>query len=575
MPLLILVSLLFLTGIYWYGYHHPSIGIDDANIYLVYMKHLAEGKGLVWNPGGERVEGFTSLLWTLAGGLLYKISPAHITSSLLAVSFLLSFFTLYHITLFARKLNGTEQKWITVTDIILLSLLLLPRGFIEWNVLSLMETSLWMFLITTISLQLCSYYLRGHRINITGFCMLIVLINLTRPESLALNFLFVAILAVITGADKGWKYGLRRSVLPLLVHIGSLAALIGWRLSYFGYPLPNTYYAKVSSSVKENILSGCRYLLRLFYFYPHAAFITVIALFFGISILRKRKAGTQTAWNVHEKIQLVLLAIACAGLALPILAGGDHFIFARFIQPVLPLLYLLACDFFIWKQWAGVTIHRNRFAAAAMMLALVFSLTFFSKLTITDFFTTGGSNIIFPEFAVAASGRTTAEQMNETFAACKRYPSIGAMATGGVGYAYNGKTIDLLGLNNTIMAHSTGIKTGLRDHASFTKAGFWQLRPDILGAAHGGEAVKDTVPFVLYENEPGFRGSLMYSLLKGMFDDEDFRSAYTPALVKYKDNDYAVFGYYANPFLDALNPAVYKIKKLERTAATSSPTKNM
>ena len=564
LPLMIFGWLLLLTGVYWYGYQHPSIGIDDANIYLVYMKHLAEGKGLVWNPGGERVEGFTSLLWTLGGALLYKISPAHITTLLLVLCFILSFFTLYKITLFARRLNGTENRAIAATDLILLSLLLLPRGFMEWNVLGLMETSLWMFLLTTTSLQLCNYYLQGNRINTAGFCVLIVLLNVTRPESLAWNFLFIAVLFVMVYADRGWKAGLQKTILPLLVHIGSLAALIGWRLQYFGYPLPNTYYAKVSSSVKENIVAGFRYVLRLFYFYPHTAFVIVVILFFGLAIMWKKKKEKQAALTIQEKIQLVLLPVVCAGFGLPVLAGGDHFIFGRFFQPVLPLMYLAATNFSIWKQYAGVTISGGRAGIAALLVALVFSFLFFSKLTLTDFFTTGGSGIIFPEFAVAAQGRTAGGEMNETFAACKRYPSIGAMATGGVGYAYKGNTIDLLGLNNTVMAHASGVKTGMRDHASFTKEGFWQLRPEILGAAHGGEAVKDTLPFQLYENEPGFRSSLMYSLLKGMFDDPDFIKAYTPALVKQKGKDYSVFGYYDNAFLSTLDEAVFTIKKLER-----------
>ena len=574
MPLLILFVLFFLTGVYWYGYRNPSIGIDDANIYQVYMKHLAEGKGLVWNPGGEKVEGFTSLLWTLTGALLYKISPAHVTLLLLALCFSLSFFTLYPVTRFARQLNGTQQKRIAATDLIILSLLLLPRGFMEWNVMSLMETSLWMFLLTTISLQLAGYYLNGHRINVSRFSLLILLINLTRPESLAYNFLFIAILSVILYADHGWK-SLRKVLLPLFVHIGSLAALIGWRLYYFGYPLPNTYYAKVSSSVKGNIVAGCRYLLRLFYFYPHIAFLLIMALFFGVAILRKWRAQKQLPLEVQEKSGLVLLTIVCTGFVLPVLTGGDHFIFGRFFQPVLPLLYLTASNFLLWKQYAGVSIRNSRLANGALMLAFVFSLLFFSKLTITDFFTTGGSGIIFPEFAVAVQGRAAGEQMNETFAGCRQYPSIGAMATGGVAYSYNGPTIDLLGLNNTIMAHASGVKSGMRDHASFTKEGFWQLRPQVLGAAHGGQAIQDTARFSLYENEPGFRNSLMYALMKGIYDDDDFKKAYTPALVKYKNKEYSVFGYYQNNFLSSLDTAVYRIRKLERTSGQPVPAQKM
>jgi hypothetical protein len=41
----------------------PTTGIDDANIFFVYARNFSAGDGFVFNPGGERVEGFTSLLW--------------------------------------------------------------------------------------------------------------------------------------------------------------------------------------------------------------------------------------------------------------------------------------------------------------------------------------------------------------------------------------------------------------------------------------------------------------------------------------------------------------------------------
>ena len=43
----------------------PLVGYDDANIFFVYARNLVEGHGFVYNVGGERVEGFTSLLWVL------------------------------------------------------------------------------------------------------------------------------------------------------------------------------------------------------------------------------------------------------------------------------------------------------------------------------------------------------------------------------------------------------------------------------------------------------------------------------------------------------------------------------
>src|SRR3569832_2224385 len=51
---------------------------DDAMVSLRYAWNLAHGAGLVWNPG-ERVEGITSLAWTLymsLGSLVFDKSAA-------------------------------------------------------------------------------------------------------------------------------------------------------------------------------------------------------------------------------------------------------------------------------------------------------------------------------------------------------------------------------------------------------------------------------------------------------------------------------------------------------------------
>ena len=46
-----------------------------------YAKNLAHGYGLVWNPGGERVEGYTNLLWVLYMSLfhLLPVAPSKIS----------------------------------------------------------------------------------------------------------------------------------------------------------------------------------------------------------------------------------------------------------------------------------------------------------------------------------------------------------------------------------------------------------------------------------------------------------------------------------------------------------------
>jgi len=45
--------------------------IDDEMISMTYARNLVEGHGLVWNAGGERVEGFTNLGWVLLMAVIH------------------------------------------------------------------------------------------------------------------------------------------------------------------------------------------------------------------------------------------------------------------------------------------------------------------------------------------------------------------------------------------------------------------------------------------------------------------------------------------------------------------------
>src|SRR5438045_4316159 len=49
---------------------------------MTFARNLAEGHGLVWNAGGERVEGFTNLLWTLWMAGIHVLGAPAATSSL-------------------------------------------------------------------------------------------------------------------------------------------------------------------------------------------------------------------------------------------------------------------------------------------------------------------------------------------------------------------------------------------------------------------------------------------------------------------------------------------------------------
>ena len=57
---------------------------DDAMISMRYARNLAEGHGLVWNPG-ERVEGYSNPLWTLWMALIHATGVSDERASLLVM----------------------------------------------------------------------------------------------------------------------------------------------------------------------------------------------------------------------------------------------------------------------------------------------------------------------------------------------------------------------------------------------------------------------------------------------------------------------------------------------------------
>lgn len=104
----ILILLVVSAGgyFYWLCYSKPQIGTEDANIFMTYMENFSSGYGFIYNKGGEHVEGFTSMLWTLLGAGTMLITDK-IEISLLVLSI---FFTSLTLLLTSNLLNEILNK---------------------------------------------------------------------------------------------------------------------------------------------------------------------------------------------------------------------------------------------------------------------------------------------------------------------------------------------------------------------------------------------------------------------------------------------------------------------------------
>lgn len=275
--------------------------IDDAYISLTYARHLASGAGLVWNPG-ERVEGYTDFLWVLFLSLA-GANPGDAEWLGIGAGALL----LVLLAVASRHIPNARPA-----AALLPVLVAAHPAYAFWAAKGL-ETSLYALWLTG-GLLVCAYA-TSVRWSAFGIHLLVVA-SLTRPDGL----LFVALAAADALGRHRRKSGAVLVALPIVLLVPHFV----FRVVYYGYPLPNTFYVKVGAS-PDQFLRGLDYVWRFFSHPGAVLFACVVAFPRGIA-----------------RAERFLGAAAVAGLASVVYVGGDAFGAHRFIVPLVPVLGFLA-----------------------------------------------------------------------------------------------------------------------------------------------------------------------------------------------------------------------------------------
>lgn len=548
--LLVVSSVIFLR---WFYYYDQSLtGIDDANIYFVYAKNLSEGSGFVYNPGGERVEGFTSFLWTLILSIFYLAGPMEILALFLNL-FLVSY-TLSQLTAFADSLNKpSASNPMGFAGWGILSFICLIPGYLDWTVLTLMETGLWSSLLVLITLLLLKLFREPeNKPSEKGLLYLIPLLIWTRPESIAWGLIFIAIrFGQLLYQSHSFSDSFRKTMPVFAAYFVPLVVLFIFRLSYFGYPFPNTYYAKVSYNVWNNVIDGFYYLWR---YVKENPFIPVFLLLYGISfILIANTLIRKKAWlYTISAIQFTILLIVGVQFLIPFYTGGDHFYLSRFFQPLYPILLLGVFNISFWQQHTRLKVSKLSIPQAGFLLVSLCLL-----ITASTRFSLFQASPILKEFKIAQYGRETGERLNSLFENSTHYPSVGTYLAGGLAYRYNGKTVDLLGLNNTLIAHSPkDFEGGYKNHSAFNKAAFYKLMPDMVHM----DFIESLNQASLNEYDSTDFQNQVY---KYIFQDEEFRAKYVPAVIMESEESWYQ-AYVQEKYLDTLRKNKHKFYVFSR-----------
>lgn len=206
--------------------------IEDAAISFTFARNLASGDGLVAYVGGERVEGYSNPLWTFLLAAFEVVGVSGFTSSKLLAALFVALTVVFVVDAVRRVSDGVTAPLLTG------ALLALNPQLAIWGASGL-ENSLYNVLLAA------GLWLFQREREQPGRWPLSALalagLALTRPEGVGPALLFGLWTLALGGR---WLLWGALFALPFGAH--QL-----WRQAYFGWPLANTYYAKLGEADPE------------------------------------------------------------------------------------------------------------------------------------------------------------------------------------------------------------------------------------------------------------------------------------------------------------------------------------
>ncbi|HVU02332.1 MAG TPA: hypothetical protein VHE30_11300 [Polyangiaceae bacterium] len=285
--------------------------VDDAYIAFRYAANFANGLGLTWNPG-ERVEGYTNLSWVLVLSLLARLRiDLAVASVVLSLAFSLGSLVVLHDVARRAAPEGNRLAWT------LPGLLLATNPSFDNAATSGMETAAFGFLVLLGQLLLVRGREDPRFVRRAG--VVYSLAYFTRPEG-ALACAVAATVEMLS--SRGSPRERARRLAPVALIVGLVVLVhVGVRFAYYGFLLPNTFYAKVIFG-HRTVLRGAAHIAG---FFLAGGFLVLPG------VLELERRGPARPFVLHG------YALLGTYLVYLLLVGGDHPFWFRFYVPLLPL----------------------------------------------------------------------------------------------------------------------------------------------------------------------------------------------------------------------------------------------
>jgi hypothetical protein len=437
--------------------------LDDAMVSMRYARNLAQGHGLVWNAGQAPVEGFTNLGWVLLMAFLhlFPLPTAKISLAVMLASAGLLLANIWVVFEACRVLlPGSRHAPLLAAAI---TAFYFPLVFWSLRGMELGALTLLVDLALLLALKLGDAPQKQLIFLIGLVFILAVLIRLDAVIPLLLISLFLLL---------RYRFDLRVAGWPLLALLAASLAVLWFQHAYFGDFLPNTYYQKVGGfPVWERIRNGILVLNE------HAArdFLMLFLTALGGMMAYKDLRGRQG---------LLLAGLFLAQVAYSVWVGGDYAEVEvdaanRFItqgMPALIILFSLAVDRIaadiIAARRPKISQKLNTASAISVWIALGALLVISGEPWIK--WTIDNAPLLKADIRRVRLGLFLAQNTSPA-------ATIAVHAAGQIPYFSGRQTIDLLGLNDPVVARGPAAGPFYPGHDKWNyEYSIMLLKPDLI-----------------------------------------------------------------------------------------------
>jgi len=332
---------------------------DDQMISMRYAENLASGSGLVWNAGGPRVEGYASFLWVLYMALFHAVHVPRpwISACIQASGAILLLINLLFTKRLAERLSGGS----TVAGMIAATLTAFYVPLDNWAFQG-SEVSVMTLIVTLVAYLVVS---RSYESPSLGVWLLVGAATLVRPDAIVIAFaLFAYVLATRRAS---WRPSLVRGIAIVAAFV---LAQTAFRIWYYGDPLPNTYYVKLTG-IPAWIRMGRGFVVTSIFLVE----LTPLAWLFV-------RSARSRAWCQQHAC---LLAIFASQLAYNVYVGGDAWEWwggsNRVVATVMPLFFIMAATSV--SAYLSVAFRPMQLAAATAACVFTVNVMAFAMWPIT------------------------------------------------------------------------------------------------------------------------------------------------------------------------------------------------